>query len=204
MFTLYGAPGWGSAISELMLCLCDEPYRWVDVSGFDQPGEARDRLLALNPLGQVPTLQHEDGRVLTESAAIALLLADRHPALIPSAGDPQRERFYHWLVWLVANIYPTFTLGDYPQRWTTAGAQELRQRASAHREQGYRWLESQIGEGEYLLGDNITLLDAYLPVLVRWQPREAWFQVNTPKLWAIAQRVKAREALQTVVARNEL
>ena len=80
----------------------------------------------------------------------------------------------------------------------------LRQRASAHREQGYRWLESQIGEGEYLLGDNITLLDAYLPVLVRWQPREAWFQVNTPKLWAIAQRVKAREALQTVVARNEL
>ncbi len=90
MFTLYGAPGWGSAISELMFSLCGEPYRWVDVSGFDQPGEARDRLLALNPLGQVPTLQSEDGAVLTESAAIALMLADRHPALIPPHGDPQR------------------------------------------------------------------------------------------------------------------
>ena len=92
MFTLYGAPGWGSAISELMFELCGEPYRWVDVSGFDQPGEARDRLLALNPLGQVPTLQSEDGAVLTESAAIALMLADRHPALIPPHGDPQRAR----------------------------------------------------------------------------------------------------------------
>ncbi|MGJ0192911.1 glutathione S-transferase N-terminal domain-containing protein [Pantoea sp. RRHST58] len=138
MFTLYGAPGWGSAISELMFSLCGELYRWVDVSGFDQPGEARDRLLALNPLGQVPTLQSEDGAVLTESAAIALMLADRHPALIPPHGDPQRARFCHWLVWLVAAVYPIFTYGDYPQRWTAAGAQELKKSTDAHREEAYR------------------------------------------------------------------
>ncbi|PNK64106.1 MULTISPECIES: glutathione S-transferase family protein [Pantoea] len=204
MFTLYGAPGWGSAISELMFSLCGEPYRWVDVFGFDQPGEARDRLLALNPLGQVPTLQSEDGAVLTESAAIALMLADRHPALIPPHGDPQRARFYHWLVWLVAAVYPTLTYGDYPQRWTAAGAQELKKSTDAHREEAYRWLESQLGDSAFLLGDNITLLDAYLPVLVRWQPREGWFQASAPKLWGIAQRVKAQKALQSVVARNQL
>ncbi|MDU6432201.1 MAG: glutathione S-transferase family protein [Pantoea sp.] len=204
MFTLYGVPGWGSAISELMFCLCREPYHWVDVSGFDQPGEARTRLLALNPLGQVPVLQKEDGAVLTESAAIALMLADRNPARLPPVGSAQRERFYHWLVWLVAAIYPTFTYGDYPQRWTASGAEELKQSTDAHRESGYRWLESQLGESAFLLGDKITLLDAYLPVLVSWQPREAWFQANTPKLWAIAQRVKRREELQTVIARNHL
>ena len=204
MFTLYGAPGWGSAISELMFCLCREPYHWVDVSGFDQPGATRDRLLALNPLGQVPTLQKADGTVLTESAAIALMLADRNPTLIPPVGTPQRERFYHWLIWLVANIYPTLTYGDYPQRWTVSGAEELKQSTDAYRERAFLWLESQTGNSTWLLGDEITLLDAYLPVMVRWQPREAWFQANTPRLWAIAQRVKGLEALKTVVARNHL
>lgn len=204
MFTLYGVPGWGSAISELMFCLCRDPYHWVDVSGFDQPGDARNRLLALNPLAQVPTLQKEDGTVLTESAAIALMLADRNPTLIPPAGTPQRERFYHWLIWLVTTVYPTFTFGDYPQRWTISGAEELKQSTDAQRERCFRWLETQTDDSDYLLGDKISLLDAYLPVMVRWRPREAWFQANTPGLWAIAQRVKRREELQTVVARNGL
>jgi len=39
---------------------------------------------------------------------------------------------------------------------------------------------------------------------VRWQPREAWFQASAPKLWGIAQRVKAQKAVQSVVARNQL
>lgn len=35
MLTVYGAPGWGSAISELMLSLAEIPYQFVDVEGFD-------------------------------------------------------------------------------------------------------------------------------------------------------------------------
>lgn len=38
MIKVYGAPGWGSAIGELMLTLADIPYRFVDVSGFDREG----------------------------------------------------------------------------------------------------------------------------------------------------------------------
>ena len=44
MITVYGVPGWGSTISELMLSLADIPYEVVDVEGFDQPGPARERL----------------------------------------------------------------------------------------------------------------------------------------------------------------
>lgn len=204
MYTLYGAPGWGSAITELMLCLCQEPYRWINVEGFDRPGPQRDTLMALNPLCQVPTLQKNDGSIMTESAAIALMLAERHPHLIPAAGSVARERFWHWLVWLVANIYPTFTFGDYPERWTQKGAEELVESSDRHRERGYLWLEGQLSDSAYLLGDNVTLLDAYLPVLICWKPRQAWFAAQTPKLYAIAQRVRMREELQAVVARNGL
>ncbi len=60
---LYGTPGWGSAIVEAMLALVGEPYDFVDVEGFDRPGEAHDRLAAVNPLRQVPTLVLDDGEV---------------------------------------------------------------------------------------------------------------------------------------------
>lgn len=41
MIKVYGVPGWGSTISELMLTLADIPYQFVDVSGFDH--ERADR-----------------------------------------------------------------------------------------------------------------------------------------------------------------
>lgn len=204
MYTLYGAPGWGSAITELMLCLCREPYHWVDVEGFDQPGAQRDRLMALNPFCQVPTLQKTDGSIMTESAAIALMLAERNPHLIPAANSAARDRFYHWLVWLVANVYPTFTYGDYPERWTRQGAAELVDSSDRYRERCYLWLEGQLDNSAWLLGDNVTLLDAYLPPLTCWKPRQSWFAAQTPKLWAIAQRVRSREELKTVIERNGL
>ena len=56
MIKVYGVPGWGSTISELMLTLADIPYQFVDVSGFDHEGTSRDLLKTLNPLCQVPTL----------------------------------------------------------------------------------------------------------------------------------------------------
>ena len=70
-YTVFSVPGWGSALAEGMLALCSAPVRIEDVTGFDQPGAARDRLLRVNPLGQVPTLLLPDGTVMTESAAIA-------------------------------------------------------------------------------------------------------------------------------------
>lgn len=55
MIKLYGVPGWGSAISEVMLTLADIPYQFINVDGFDQPGPQRELLKARNPLCQVPT-----------------------------------------------------------------------------------------------------------------------------------------------------
>lgn len=81
MITVYGVPGWGSTISELMLSLADIPYEVVDVEGFDQPGPARERLRQINPLCQVPTLRLADGSIMTETAAIALMILDQRPDL---------------------------------------------------------------------------------------------------------------------------
>ncbi|WP_225248758.1 glutathione S-transferase N-terminal domain-containing protein, partial [Escherichia coli] len=82
MIKVYGVPGWGSTISELMLTLADIPYQFVDVSGFDHEGTSRELLKTLNPLCQVPTLALENDEIMTETAAIALMVLDRRPDLV--------------------------------------------------------------------------------------------------------------------------
>ncbi|HCB1971369.1 TPA: glutathione S-transferase, partial [Klebsiella pneumoniae] len=144
--TLYGLPGWGSTLAEIMLVAASTPFDFVAVEGFDAPGPNRNRILALNPLGQIPVLVLADGQVMTESAAIALHLAETHPGagLAPAPGDPARARFLRLLVWIVANIYPTFTYGDYPERWAPRDAEALVAHTDAYRIRLWEWLEGEV------------------------------------------------------------
>lgn len=204
MITVYGAPGWGSAISELMLTLAGMQYSFVNVAGFDQSGPQRDRLKQLNPLCQVPTLMLDDGSVMTESAAIALMILDQRPDLAPDPGTPQRHQFQRLLIWLVANVYPTFTYADYPQRWAADAPEQLRENCILYRQSLYLWLEQQLAAAPYALGAEITLLDCYIAAMYSWGPRQAWFDGHTPKLAAVAEKVYQRPELQLVLHDNGL
>ncbi len=200
---LYGAPAWGSAIVEAMLALAGKPYDFVDVEGFDRSGDAQDRLAAVNPLRQVPTLVLDDGEVLTETAAIALWLVDRHPGLAPARGTAEHRRFLRLLIWIVANVYPTFTYGDYPERWAPSAPDELIAATNAYRERLYRWLEDQV-VGPYLLGEQPSALDCYAAVMIDWRPRREWFAENTPRLFAAARLMRRDPSLASVMRRNGL
>jgi GST-like protein len=72
----------------------------------------------------VPTLVLPDGKVMSESAAITLLLADitGKDSLVPRPGSAERASFVRWLIFLVANIYPTFTYADIPGRFVEVAA----------------------------------------------------------------------------------
>ena len=204
MITVYGVPGWGSAISEVMLTLAKIPYKFVDVTGFDQPGPQQDALSALNPLCQIPTLKMTDGSVMTETAAVALMILDEYPTLAPPPDTPQRRQFQRLLIWLVANVYPTFTYADYPERWTKTGARELVESCHKYRKTLYLWLENQLTAAPYALGEQLTLIDVYIAVMRSWGPRHDWFKDNTPKLYAIAETVYQHPELQDVLRRNDI
>lgn len=203
-YVLYGAPGWGSVLAEAMLTWCDAPFRFEDVEGFDRDGPARDRLLAVNPLAQVPTLLLPDGTVMTESAAIALLLAERYPesGLAPAPDAPERATFLRWLVWMVANVYPTFTYGDYPDRWTTGAPDELVASTLDHRKRLWRQFEVAVEPGPWVLGERFRALDIYVGAMVHWRPRQEWFRANCPNMAAVADRVDALPKLAPVWRRN--
>ncbi|HHE5697219.1 TPA: glutathione S-transferase family protein [Citrobacter amalonaticus] len=204
MIKVYGAPGWGSAIGELMLTLADIPYRFIDISGFDSEGPQRDLLKKINPLCQVPTLTLENGEVMTETAAIALMVLDRRPDLAPPVGSTERQQFQRLLIWLVATIYPTYTYADYPERWVPDAPAQLKKNCIEYRKSLYLWLNDQLSAEPYAFGEQLTLLDCYLCVMRTWGPGHDWFQDNTPNISAIADAVCQRAELRQVLKNNEI
>lgn len=205
-YTLIASKGCGSAIVEACFALAGIACRVEEVN-HEEPGLGRDRLLTLNPLGQVPTLVIPDGTVMTESAAIALHVADVAPeaGLMPALGDPDRPRFLRWLVFLVGAVYPTFTHGDDPSRYVSGEATraELRASTDAYRERCWRQVEGEVSPGgPWFLGERFSVLDVYVSVMTRWRPRRPWFAENCPGLHRIALAVDRDPRLAEVWARN--
>jgi len=203
-YRLIGAPGWGSALVEAALALCDLPCVVEDVE-VRASGPGRERLLRANPLGEVPTLVLPNGEVMTESAAIMLYLADivPHAGLVPLMPGDRRTAFLRWLVFLVAAVYPTFTYGDVTSRYVSgeAAQEELRASTNAARRKLWSQLESAVSPAPWMLA-GFTALDIYVTVMVHWRPGKAWFVANCPKLHAVAEAGLALPKLGAVWRRN--
>lgn len=204
---LFGEAGWGSAIVEAQLDWYGLPYDFERVGDLFKSAESRQRLSALNPLAQIPTLVLADGTVLTESAAITLHLAELAgvDSLVPSAGDAARVPFLRWLVFLVANVYPTYTYGDEPTRFVDGAeaAQSFRDHVDAYAKKLYSQLEH-AAASPWFLGERFSALDIYICVMTRWRPKREWFATNTPNLAAIAARTEQMPQLVACWGRNQL
>ena len=208
MFTLHEMPGWGSAIIELQLAHYGLPFDLVETGDVFQDAEARARLAAINPLAQVPTLVLPSGVLITESAAITLYLADLtgRDDLVPGPQAPERAAFLRWLIFIVANIYPTFTYADVPTRFVADGgaAAAFRERVDLYQKDLWRQVAHAVGEagGPWFLGPRFSALDLYLAVMTRWRPREDWFAVEAPGILAIAKAARDRQSIAAAYARN--
>jgi GST-like protein len=198
MYRLFARPGWGSALVETQFAWYGLPYEIEDLDDLFKSTAARDRLRPVNPLAQVPTLLLPDGQVLTESAAITLHLADatQSSELVPGPSETLRPAFLRWLVFLVANIYPTFTYADDPTRFVEGelAQQSFETNVGAYRQKLWRQVEAAVG-APWFLGPRFSALDIYIAVMTRWRPRRGWFEVECPRLYGVALRADGDRAL---------
>ena len=203
--TLYGERGWGSVLIEAQLDWYGQDYEFREVGDLFKSAEARRKLAELNPVSQVPTLVMADGTVVTESAAITLYLAELNgdDSLVPAAGSSERLAFLRWLVFIVANIYPTYTYGDDPARFVSGpeAQKDFRQHVDDYRARMYTVLEDQAA-APWFLGERFSAIDIYVCTLTRWEPGREWFEAHAPKLCAIAAAAREIAALRGAWQRN--
>lgn len=201
---LLGCKGCGNAIVESAFAVAGIPIDCEEVD-YSADSPTRPRLLSVNPLGQVPTLVLPNGAVMTESLAMIHHIDDHAPkaGLVPPVGDPARDTFLRWSVFIIAAIYPTFTYGDDPRKWVPdeAASKMLRESTNRHREAQWMQLESAAGS-PWFLGERRSAIDLYFASMVYWRPGRKWFDSNTPKVSAIARRAGDLVAVAPVIQRH--
>lgn len=206
-YILYSAEGSGGVAVEAALALIGAPHEVIEAPTYDPAQRADgDRVLAANPLRQVPALLTPGGEVLTESAAILIWLAEQHPeaGLAPAAGDPARGAFLRWMVFVSSAIYAHYWLKDDPSRLVADPALHADVDRRIHDRISDCWavMEAGLAPGRYLLGDQLTVLDLYVAVVSRFRPRRQRFYAAAPRMGEVVRRLDADPRLAEVWARR--
>ncbi len=194
MYTLYYSPGAASMVVHLALLEIGVPYelRLVD---FKAKAQRDPNYLKLNPQGVVPTLVI-DGRPMVESAALLLILAERHPEarLAPAKGSPERDTWHQWVVYLSNTLAATYRFWFYPADLGTADHPATVRDALQNKiESVWERLESELAaRGPYLLGAEFSGADLLLTMLMRWSRNMPHPALEWPSLRILADLVRAR------------
>jgi glutathione S-transferase len=119
----------------------------------------------ISPFGYVPALELEDGTVLSEGPAIVQYLADLKPEsrLAPANGTLERYRLQEWLSFLSSEVHKGFI----PLLYAVLAGKYV-ETAKPKLEKRYVWIDAQLANRKYLMGDTFTVADAYLYSLTGW------------------------------------
>jgi glutathione S-transferase len=154
--------------------------------------------LELSPLGKVPVLI-DDGQIITESAAICMHLAERHPAsgLLPEAGTRARTEIYQWTSFILTELDAAL--------WTIAKHRfglpkdrrvpEVIATATWELERAAKVLERRLGERTYLVGDAFSVVDILAGHTLLWA-RSARIDLPIPAIDRHLQVLTMREAFK--------
>jgi glutathione S-transferase len=213
-YTLYGYPMCGSASVDLALIASGIPHERKDLN--PAKGDLQsDDFLAINPRGQVPTLIHPDGSIITEVPAVMLHLADAHPdcGLAPPAGSSARAQHDRWLAFVQSNCYEGALRLMYTDRYTTAtdpaDIAKVRAAALAYVIRHFNLLANAMEDGPFVMGENPMAVDYVVFIVMAWLDHKQIAQLTEedlsdldPKIWQLTKALAARPELKEALARN--
>lgn len=150
----------------------------------------------INPNGYVPALLLDDGQVLTEGPAIVQYLADRAPEtrLAPPVGSMERYRLMEWLNFISTELHKSFGtlfIPQVPEAWKDLVKVQLARR--------FDHVNSRLDGKVWLMGDDFTVVDAYLFTVLGWGNYVGVDLAPWPNLVAYQGRVAARPAVQAAL-----
>jgi glutathione S-transferase len=157
-----------------------------------------DEYLAINPMGKVPAIRHEDV-LITEQPAILMYLADLYPEknLAPLPGDPQRGAYLRWMVFYGSCFEPAMV--DFSQKREPVPPMQC---GYGDYDSVMHVLAEQLQRGPWLLGECFSAADVLWGGALNYG---LMFKLvpDWPVFRDYAERVRARPAMRRAFAMDE-
>lgn len=204
MYRLYYSPGSASLAPHWMLLELGAPHELVrvDIGAGDHRSTA---YLSVNPLGLVPAMEVE-GQIVTESAALLMLLAERHPegGLAPTTQDLARAKWLETMLDLSTTLLPAMREWLFPGALPASDLAVSRRLVEARVARIWTRLAMRLREQQYLAGDRVTTADLLGVMAMRWARRMPRPATDWPELDDYAGRLRARPAFAELCRREGL
>lgn len=194
---LYFAPDTCSLSPHIVLRELGLPFELIRVNNRTKRSADGKDFYQVNPKGYVAALMLDDGRVITEGAAIVQYLADLRPdtLLAPPGESFERVRLQEWLNFITSEIHagssPLFNPA-LPEAVKTLFRDKLRRRLD--------YLAQALNEHPFLLGECFSVADAYLFTVLRWMARFSIELKDWPSLTRYMALIARRKSVQAALA----
>lgn len=207
MYALYYSPGTASMCVHQALIETGAEYRLLPVD-LAAGGQRDPAYLKLNPNGVVPTLLI-DGQPFTETAALLMTIATRHPqaGLAPVETSLSRIAWYQWIVYLANTLQPAFRSWFYPADGSDDPDTQALLVPGTRRKIEGAWTQIDrhlAAQGPYLLGAEFSAADLMLIMLMRWSRNMPKPATEWPALQPYISRMKNRPSWRQLYALENL
>jgi len=190
---LYYSPGACSLSPHIVLREAGLPFTPVLASTKTHKLADGTDYYTINPKGYVPLLELDDGQRLAEGPAIVQYIADKVPEkkLVPAWGTMERYRALEWLTFIGTEVHKSFSPLFNPAM-PEEGKAVYRQKVLDR----LKWVDGQLANKPYLMGDSFSIPDAYLFTVSRWCSVVGIDISSLANLNAFMARMNARPAVQ--------
>jgi glutathione S-transferase len=198
---LYYSPGACSLGPHIVLNELGSPYEVEKVDLAAKKTEKGADYWQINPKGYVPAIVTDDGQLVSEAGVVLQYLADRKPEanLLPKNGTIERVRAQEWLNFITSEIHKGYSPLFRP---TTPDAYKAIARENLGKRLAY--VDKHLAGKKFMLGDNFSVIDAYLFNVVRWSQFTQVDLSPYANLNAFMERVLARPKVQETLKQEGL
>jgi glutathione S-transferase len=195
--TLYGSSDSGNCLKGRWVAeRLGVPVTWIEINTFT--GETRTpEFLAVNPAGQVPVAILADGRMLAQSNAIMLHLAEDSDLVPRDAYD--RAKMFEWLFWEQYSHEPAIAVRIARKYFLKQREEDIDPNLAKKGEAALARMEQQLARTPYLVGQALTLADIALVAYTRYAHRGGFDLAVYPGVKAWVARVERELGLETAL-----
>ncbi len=199
---LYYSKGACSLAVRIVICELGVACEFEAVDLHTKKTESGIDYLTINPKGSVPALLLDSKEILTENAVIQQYLADEFKAsqLLPPVGVFKRYRVLEWLNYVSTELHKGFGPLFNPKLPQDIKDNIVKPALKAK----FDFVDQHLSHSKYLVGDQFSLADGYLFVMIFWLPN---FNINSAQWQNITRYfadLKNRKSIHQALADEKL